>query len=313
MTDENIAGVDLPWWDKRLAYADDSRETARYRLLQSWWREVHLQCSPGWYVDRNGVDRPLGSWLPGDRTWADQLLSEEALSYSLSRVPKAIAEGENIDPVRFGRNLLSSQPLCFSLFGHLRAHLSEAARVLDRVLPVDVLSVQEIVCEHAPSHARGKLQDATSFDAYLEVTTTRGGVLLGIETKYTEPFSRPTYIKPTYRAAVTSPHSWFAEDAADALQGSATNQVWRQTMLLQEAAMDLRVDGLALVVSRGADPAARRAVAGVRERLLEPDDHLQHVALEDLIEAATLEPELAVWAARFRERYLEVELAVRPT
>lgn len=300
------ADDELPWWDKRLAYEGDSKSTAAYRRLQSWWRECRRGLPPGRYRDRNGRDRPLGSLLPAHATLADQLLSDEALAYARERVPAALAEGEKIERGRFERNLLGSQPMCFSLFGHLRAHPSAFARTLSAVLPLTVHGVDDVVCEHAPPAARRRLGDATSFDAFLRLSTSRGPLVVGVETKYTEPFSTPEYLKDSYNEVVDSSHTWFVPGVVDLLAGSATNQVWRQTMLLQEAAHAEGSDGIALVVARGADRAARAAVDGVQAGLFEPQRHLQLLTLEDLADAASAETGLAEWAERFRERYLEV-------
>ena len=60
----------------------------------------------------------------------DQLLSSEAVQYTERRLPELVAEGRAAEPGRLVRNMLSSQPLCFSLFGHFDAHRAAAARVL---------------------------------------------------------------------------------------------------------------------------------------------------------------------------------------
>ena len=60
--------MQLSWSDPRLSVASDSRQTARYRLLQSWYREQVLEADYGEYCAKVG-SRPLGSLLapPGRR------------------------------------------------------------------------------------------------------------------------------------------------------------------------------------------------------------------------------------------------------
>ena len=41
--------MQLSWSDPRLSVASDSRRTARYRLLQSWYREQVLKAEYGEY------------------------------------------------------------------------------------------------------------------------------------------------------------------------------------------------------------------------------------------------------------------------
>ena len=57
--------MQLSWSDPRLSVASDSRRTARYRLLQSWYREQVLNAEYGDYRV-NGGTRPLGSLLALD-------------------------------------------------------------------------------------------------------------------------------------------------------------------------------------------------------------------------------------------------------
>ena len=54
--------MQLSWSDPRLSVASDGRRTARYRLLQSWYREQVLTAEYGDYRV-NGGTRPLGSLL----------------------------------------------------------------------------------------------------------------------------------------------------------------------------------------------------------------------------------------------------------
>jgi hypothetical protein len=118
----------MRWWDSRLSYAGDQNVRVRsYRRLQSRWREVELRLPPGSYVDRNGQERLLGSRLPEGSGPHHQLLSREAVDYALARLPGLEVEGRKAEPNRLWLNMLSSRPLCFSLFGHL-AHHREAGR-----------------------------------------------------------------------------------------------------------------------------------------------------------------------------------------
>jgi hypothetical protein len=147
----------MRWWDSRLSYAGDQNVRVRsYRRLQSRWREVELRLPPGSYVDRNGQERLLGSRLPEGSGPHHQLLSREAVDYALARLPGLEVEGRKAEPNRLWLNMLSSQPLCFSLFGHLAHHREAGARVLDAVLPWTVDAIDDVLVEHAPpAAARG--------------------------------------------------------------------------------------------------------------------------------------------------------------
>src|SRR4051794_14116507 len=59
-----VRRMQLSWSDPRLSVASDSRRTARYRLLQSWYREQVLNARYGDFCGGGGgTRRPLGSLL----------------------------------------------------------------------------------------------------------------------------------------------------------------------------------------------------------------------------------------------------------
>lgn len=303
----------LPWWDHRLEYDGDSARTRNYRRLQSRWRGVVLGLPPGTYEDSNGRVRALGSLLPTMATRQSQLLSQEAIWHAEARLPQLAAEGRKAEPRRLWTNMLSSQPMCFSIFGHLEAHRAAAARALDRVLPWPVERIDEVTLEYAPAAAASRLggdkPDNTAFDTMLVVSGAGTHRVIGVETKYTEPFSQYEYDKPSYRAVTERRGTWFKPGAADALRSSGTNQLWRNVMLAQEASRDVTCEGSVLVLTASDDHGAERAVTGVADQLHDPDQRLIHVLLEDLMTSAAQEPALSDWAERFTERYLAASLA----
>src|SRR4051794_2672800 len=131
---------------------------------------------------------------------------------------------------------MSSQPLCFNIFGQLAAQPESAARV------------------RCPSPSRGpspcrsrgsmrfsssmhlqlpgrRLGDKTSFDVRAIHAPGRG--FLGVATKYTEPFSAPEYESEAYLQATNDPEGWFSSGAADIAKETSTNQLWRNCLLAQ--------------------------------------------------------------------------------
>jgi len=256
--------------------------------------------------------------LPDSAQLRDQLLSSEAVRYTERRLPELAAEGRAAEPVRLVRNMLSSQPLCFSLFGHFDAHRAVAAGVLDAVLPWSVEEIEDIVVEHAPIAAAERLggqsgPDHSAFDAMLLLRGVNGRLMIGVETKYTEPFSRRRYEKASYTEITDRTDAWFLPGAAAVAAAPATNQLWRNLMLAQESSRDAKRHGAVVVLTVAKDRGARTAVAGMRGLLKDPDARLCHVLLEDVIAVATAEPSLADWAARFSRRYLDLSLAAPPT
>src|SRR3954471_7048128 len=120
-----------------------------------------------------------------------------------------------VEPDRLKNNLLSSQPLCFNLFGPLGSDLGSASQAIAGLLgvPHDI-RVTAVKIEFAPP-AESHLEDRTAFDAWIEYEGPNGRGFIGIETKLTEPFSQASYSaeKPGYAKWLTRPDGWWNPDA----------------------------------------------------------------------------------------------------
>jgi hypothetical protein len=77
--------------------------------------------------------------LPGEHAGSTarvagwNLMSDAAVAYTRERVPVVRRAGGAVEEGRLWRNLLSSQPLAFSIVGELRAHPAAALAVLSRM------------------------------------------------------------------------------------------------------------------------------------------------------------------------------------
>ncbi|MGY0386358.1 PGN_0703 family putative restriction endonuclease [Nocardioides sp. WG-D5] len=293
------------WDDAEIFPAKESPRLATYRRHQSWYRENVLGIPPGRY----GQYPALGSYLPAQmHDPAANFLTAEAHAHALDRIKQVKAEGGSLDPVRLSRNLLSSMPMCFNLFGSLR---SEPAflTLFQQVFDPAATRIADVVCEYAPQPPAAYLGDRTAFDAIVFYETNSESRFLGIETKYTEPFSATAYSTARYRE-VTATSGWFADPdmAHEVLRGSKSNQLWRNLILA--AALEQRTDrdsayprGAVAVVALADDPGAASAIRVVREHLVD-QNHLIWTPLETILDAADQLPGLAAWSGAFRLRYL---------
>ncbi|MGY1986906.1 PGN_0703 family putative restriction endonuclease [Blastococcus sp. SYSU DS0669] len=297
--------------------ASDNAVTRRERRRQSAYREQVLALPPG--TARNGS--PLGNYLPAEDRRSN-FLSDEAADYAAARVEIVRREGGQLEQTRLFTNMLSSMPLCFSVFGHLRAHPDAAVRLLSTMKGQEVdgfervtvggRSIDGIECEWAPER-REHLEDGTAFDAVIAARLRDGRrLLIAVETKYVDTFSRD---KPD--ADKDRKYRNFCEQfgmgptAFDALSGPATRQLLRNVLLTESvrrggaSAMDsLFDDALTLVLARDDDAAARSAVAAVeRERGAMPTD-VAFVGHGELARVASAVDGLDQWAARFHRRYI---------
>lgn len=296
--------------------ASDSKRTAKYRRLQSWYRAVQLGAPAGRFMRHER----LGSWLHEDAV-AEQrdlnFLHPAAYEHAEQRKDEVQTEGGSLEPKRLFHNMLSSMPMCFNLFGAMRGEPAFLP-VFQRLFDERATRILDVVCEWTAGDADARLGDRTAFDAVVLYETSDGPAFCGIETKYTEPFSRKVY-EPTpsnrYRE-VTHESGWFADPAGaiQVLQGPDSNQLWRNTMLAA------RIDscgrhgrGMLAVVALADDEGAAKATAIMAPALAaDHADRLASVSIEAVLAATNdVAPELAWWATSFRRRYLDSDLPDR--
>ena len=198
------------------------------RLHQSKWREAQgLPCGS------NKQGRAYGNLL----TEADGKAGKNFYSDKIMRlVMDRICLGVGVEPDRCLRNLLSSQPMAFNLFGPLCLDPNLAA-VLLADLPGGV-NAPKVTIEFAPQPKADYLDDATSFDVAVHYTTHAGdSAFAGIEVKLSEPFSPTRYghndrHATLYKATSTDPAIWAESPSCD-LTSPQVNQIWRTHMLAQ--------------------------------------------------------------------------------
>ncbi len=304
-----MTGADLSW------PASDDRVTRRERRRQSDFREQELGLPAG--LRKEVV---MGSYLreeDGDRN----LLSPEAARYARVRAAQVSREGGQLEVSRLFTNMLSSMPLAFSVFGHLRAHRVAAAQVLSRLLGLPVTGLERvdvgqrviagIECEWAPE-PRGHLRDGSAFDAVVAARLVDGRrLLVAVETKYVDSFSRdaPDPEKDRkYRGFCE--RFGMADGAFDRLGRYPTRQLLRNVLLTESVRRGGASGGLVwddavtLVLARDDDRSARQVVDRLRaDRGVMPTRVLFR-GHGDLADAAAAVPGLGEWAALFRRRYL---------
>ena len=295
------------WNAPELEVASDTPWRRKYRRMQSWYRETVLEVAPN---PEDGSGR--ASMLPKEEVARNpglNFLGDDISNYASERATQVQEEGGTLDRDRLMRNMLSSMPLCFNLFGYLRRHPVETARSLAAVLGLDIEEIEDgdIVVEWAPDPA-AHLGDGTAFDAFIPYwTSERRRAFLGVETKYTELFSPRRYESPRYDAKTQDPRSGFKAGAEKVLVESPTNQLWRNALLAHSLRLtDEFDDGHVVVLSCEGDETAESAIRGLEEQLHEPSSLLRAVTYEELISRLSDEAALRSWAGKFQRRYLDL-------
>lgn len=284
----------------------------RARLLQAMWREERGY-PIGRYTPRGHGERTMGSLLDAD--WA-----KETLLNFLTETVREVVRAEVIDPVRsrgklYGKprifyNLLSSQPLCFNLFGELQRdlHLATAA-MRDLTGPLDSIHLREVTAvdfEYSPGRGDpAYLDDGTAFDVFVEFATLGGGRgFLGIEVKYHESLGGGGDDYKELYAQRAREMGCFDPDRLDELRKPRLQQVWRDHLL---AGVMRKVDGYdegCFVFLRPRDNSAcADAVADYRACLTLEDTFAEWI-LEDVVDALRRHTD-AAWVELFFDRYLD--------
>jgi hypothetical protein len=210
--------------DHHAFVAGDNAWQQRARLTQALWRE------------RQGLpaglhrDAPLGSRLtPADAeppTLANYM-SAQARHQVETAVAAAQDSGALLSRPRLWVDLLSSQPLCFNLFGPLAEDLDLATAVLQLVWP-HIVQVTEIKFEWSPGRGDTRYTgNRSAFDVFVAYHGDRGRGFLAIEVKYHENLRGSTATGPAQRyPTIAQAHGIFRESALPTLQTLPLQQLW---------------------------------------------------------------------------------------
>ena len=162
-------------------YKHDTEFAALGRLLQSMWRKrKRLRKEKG----------KLGNYLPIEyaKETKANFLTDKIRTLVQYEVYKAKSEEKLMKEPRIWNNLLSSQPLCFNLFGEMHYDLKLASQFFSRLFPTRVEIVTRILFEYSPGRRDPKYTcDRSAFDVFIEYRNFGGSKgFIGIEVKYAE-------------------------------------------------------------------------------------------------------------------------------
>jgi hypothetical protein len=272
------------------------------RLRQAMWREKQ-----GYPV---GLHRgqPLGTRLQmpdaKDRLW-NYLTDGIREVFRAEVLDAGRGDGKLFAQPRIFDDLLSSQPLCFNLFGELKHDLALASRVMRRLVPDKVATVHRIEFEHSPGRRDPKYTaDRSAFDVYVEYEGIGGKKgFLGIEVKYHEDMNDALAPHRERYDHVAQDMGCFHPSRLADLRMKPINQLWRDHML---AGSMLLADGWKegmFVVLYPAENAPASAAIQKYQACLADSSTFGSWTLEAFISA--LEAEGAGgWVAELRDRYL---------
>ena len=183
-------------------HAADSPFTARMRFHQSWYRARVL-----------GVPCGVGPGPTSQSCYGNMLQAEHGERGLNFLRPDIFEQAQQrlrdsrgtVERFRLLNNLLSSQPLCFNLFGPLAADLDLATAAFGALLGShEVARVTQVRFEYAPEPQEEYLNDRTAFDAFAEFRAPRRAARIRWDrsqadrTVFPAPLRRP-HVPKTHR------------------------------------------------------------------------------------------------------------------
>jgi len=204
------------------------------RILQSIWR--HEKGYPIGEHTAAGTKRLLGSRLPVD-------FAVRTLANFLNPNIRELVKNEVLEPIkrreklysrpRIFNDLLSSQPLCFNLFGELKLNPTIAVGLLKQMVNQDISQVTCIEFEYSPGRrSRMFTDDRSAFDIYMEYAypDSRKG-FVGIEVKYHENLKTKKEQPGQRHYEIAEKLGCFKAGQYESLAKQPLMQIWRDHLL----------------------------------------------------------------------------------
>ncbi|MBS4027329.1 MAG: hypothetical protein KGZ58_01725 [Ignavibacteriales bacterium] len=218
----------------------DTKFRAWARKHQNDWR-CENDYKAGTYKNRKGELIKLGSILSKEDAFKKgaNFLSpkiRETVKNALEKKQK----GALISEPRIWNNLLSSQPLCFNLFGELSlaTKTNLPSKFFRELFPERVEQVSEIKFEYSPGRGDTKyLGDHSAFDVFVNYTNGNKSGFIGIEVKYAESLREENkakakkYYKDDYKELTENNPQIFKSGSSDVLREPPLSQIWRDHLL----------------------------------------------------------------------------------
>lgn len=292
-------------------FAGDNLLARKMRKHQSWYRVNVLNLPYG-----TGPGPNDNSYYGNMLTHADGEAGRNFLTRQIFEVvqERLAQRGGAVEKYRLLHNMLSSQPMCFNLFGPLVKDHCLAKTLVEALVPEKISQVTRLEVEWSPEPAINYLNDHTAFDAFIEYQSVDGKMFgLGIETKLSEPFSQKEYDRPEYRRWMSQPNSPWLPDGWNKVQAIGHNQLWREHLLavamrsqLQSPYAQVRL----MLVHHPEDYECARNYLNYKSLLRDGDDSLLSLSLDQIIKcwlSVVLNEDQKHWLLSFKKRYIDLD------
>jgi hypothetical protein len=282
----------------------------RMRLHQSWLRTCVLAAEQGLHPI-NAQDKIGSSILDGDQS------NENFIDgYAINAVKDTFIERGSgskglIKEDRLYNNLLSSQPLCFNFFGRLKYDKKLATKLFQQFFP-DIKRVINVFFEFTPTLI--STSDNSAHDIAIEFLTIEGKTgMIGLECKYTEPFSPKEYDRKEYLQIFNDSKAFSAEYKE--LINTKYNQLFRNQLIIENVMLksgyDVAYSGL--FCYQGDDSSIFRGNA-FQKMLKNGEERFKIITFANFIQTIQrmdIDWETREWSMMLWARYCGTELSKR--
>ncbi len=294
-------------------YAQDNFLAQRMRKHQSWYRANELNLPYGAGPGPNDTSLYGNMLTRVDGEAGLNFLSPEIFEVVKDRI---VQGGGAVERYRLLHNMLSSQPMCFNLFGPLVRDRILAKTLLETLVPEKISEVTLVKIEWSPMPACEYLNDHTAFDAFIEYRTIDGQLFgLGIETKLSEPFSQKVYDRPEYRRWMQHSDAPWLPESWNNVQAIDHNQLWREHLLA--VAMYTRPGSTyeqvrLMLVHHALDIECEKKYSNYKKLLKDGDDTFFSLSLDQIVArwlSVVKRDDQVNWLKSFEKRYVDLVLS----
>ena len=271
----------------------DSAFQSALRLMQALWRESR--------------DLPLGqaNGKPMGSALAMPVAQEKLLNFLTPAIGELATTAAPDASPRLYENLLSSQPLCFNLFGELALDVDLATAVARQLWPDDVDQVTSVEFGWSPSGEGERPADAGAFDVVMFHSTPAGGTgFVAFKVKYHENMRVKVLPHAEVNDDIARRADVFASAEFALLASPPLQQIWLSHLLglsmIESDGFDV---GRVVVTAPSINDRCAAIVADYGRNLV---DHstFESLTLEQLVDTIA-QCTNARWVWEFRNRYLD--------
>jgi hypothetical protein len=289
------------------AYVKTDTDFSAYaRLLQSKWREGKgYPMGKSKAIIKNGkkYDNYYGNYIEEKfaRESGENLLTRKIWNIAKKEMEKARNEnnlvknkGALYDDYRFICNLLTSQSLCFNLFGEFFDRKDILLKIFNELKPNLMDEITEIIFEYSPGCGDEKyLGDHTAFDVFIEYEKNNKKSFLGIETKYVETLREETVEKAENNfkrhiqyKRITENCGIFNPKVIGEIKKPPYSQIWRDHLLsisLKNGENKIYDGGYFVFLYPLNNSECYSGIKGYMNFLQNPEESIFELYVEDLI------------------------------